>query len=117
VCSGQALAEQGTHITVALLLWGFHFEKKRDAQGKEIDIDIFDYTNGLNWRPQPFECVIRPRSKKILEAIRREGEKALEELQVYNGTTRCFPIDMVMTDGRYRMSEFYAKAANGEKVE
>ena len=90
VCSGQALAEQGTHITVARLLWGFNFLKKKDAQGKEIGIDIFDYTNGLNWRPRPFECIIEPRSEKIAATIRREGEKALEELLPYNGTTKYF---------------------------
>ena len=90
VCSGQALAEQGTHITVARLLWGFNFLKKKDAQGKDIGIDIFDYTNGLNWRPRPFECIIEPRSEKIAGTIRREAEKALEELLPYNGTTKYF---------------------------
>jgi hypothetical protein len=90
VCSGQALAEQGTHITVARLLWGFNFLKKKDAQDKEIDIDIFDYTNGLNWRPRSFECVITPRSEKIAATIHREGEKALEELRPYNVNTKYF---------------------------
>jgi len=69
VCSGQTLAEQGTHITVARLLWGFHFMKMKDSEGKQIDIDIFNYTNGLNWRPPPFECIIRPRSKRAEEII------------------------------------------------
>jgi cytochrome P450 len=53
--SGQALAEQGTNITIARRLWGFNFLKERDATGKEIDIDIFNYTSGLNWRPQHFD--------------------------------------------------------------
>lgn len=44
VCSGQGLAEQGTFITVARLLWGFKIEKAHDAEGKEIPVDIFDYT-------------------------------------------------------------------------
>lgn len=44
VCSGQGLAEQGTFITVARLLWGFRIQKALDEQGKEIPVDIFDYT-------------------------------------------------------------------------
>ena len=44
VCSGQALAEQGTWITVARLLWAFKIAKARNEKGQEIDVDIFDYT-------------------------------------------------------------------------
>lgn len=44
VCSGQALAEQGTWITVARLLWGFHIQKKRRADGGVVEVDIFNYT-------------------------------------------------------------------------
>lgn len=44
VCSGQGLAEQGTFITVARLLWGFNIEKALDEQGDEVDVDIFDFT-------------------------------------------------------------------------
>jgi cytochrome P450 len=44
VCSGQGLAEQGTFITIARLLWGFKMEKAIDKHGKEIPVDIFDYT-------------------------------------------------------------------------
>lgn len=53
------------------------------------------YRNGLNWRPQPFECSITPRSAEIGETIRREGKQALEELEQYRGETK------------YRMSTFY----------
>lgn len=44
VCSGQGLAEQGTFITVARLLWGFKIRKALDKQGQEIPVDIFNYT-------------------------------------------------------------------------
>ncbi|GAB1315358.1 Cytochrome P450 monooxygenase [Madurella fahalii] len=96
VCSGQALAEQGTWITVARLLWGFTIRKARDpATGREIDVDIFAFTNGLNMRPQPFQCEIVPRSAEIKETIIREGEQALADLKVHDG------------ESRYRMSTFY----------
>jgi cytochrome P450 len=44
VCSGQGLAEQGTFITVARLLWAFNIQKALDDQGREIPVDIFNYT-------------------------------------------------------------------------
>ncbi|GME48299.1 putative cytochrome p450 protein [Neofusicoccum parvum] len=94
VCSGQALAEQGTWLSVARMLWAFRIEKARDAEGREIPVDINDYTDGLNWRPRPFKCSFVPRSKEIAETIEREGKQALEDLQAYTGTTE------------YRMSLF-----------
>ncbi|KAF2834780.1 putative cytochrome P450 [Patellaria atrata CBS 101060] len=97
VCSGQALAEQGTYITIARILWGFNIRKARDKQGTEIPVDIFKYTNGLNMRPEPFKCQFVPRSEEIRETIEREGRAALDELQIYEGTTE------------YKMSDFYKK--------
>jgi hypothetical protein len=44
VCVGQALAEQGTFISIARLLWAFDIRKAVGADGKEIPVDIFDYT-------------------------------------------------------------------------
>ncbi|KAI0475373.1 cytochrome P450 [Xylariaceae sp. FL0804] len=98
VCSGQALAEQGTWITVARLLWGFDIRKKTRPDGSVVDVDIFNYTNGLNMRPQPFECDITPRSDEIRQTIEREGKQALAELEAqYRGETK------------YRMSTFYSR--------
>jgi hypothetical protein len=116
VCSGQALAEQGTWLTVARLIWGFKIAPAFDAIGKEIPVDIFNYTcviqrfksdsvhiiadnyrNGLNMRPQPFKVSIKPRSDRIREAILREGEQALADLAQFEGVTK------------YRMSTFYKK--------
>jgi cytochrome P450 len=45
VCSGQGLAEQGTFITIARLLWGFNIQTALGQDGKEIPVDIFDYTS------------------------------------------------------------------------
>ncbi|PVH96974.1 cytochrome P450 [Periconia macrospinosa] len=97
VCSGQALAEQGTWLTVARLIWGFKIEAALDADKKPIPVDINNYTNGLNWRPQPFKVSITPRSERIRQAIVREGEQALANLAQYEGETQ------------YRMSTFYKK--------
>nr|KAK5449212.1 hypothetical protein LTR18_002301 [Exophiala xenobiotica] len=95
VCSGQGLAEQGTFLTVARLLWAFNIQKALDKNGNEIPVDIFRYTNGLNMRPEPFECRITPRSPEIQETVEREGKQALEELSQFEG------------ESKYRMSTFY----------
>ncbi|TAQ87200.1 hypothetical protein B7494_g4462 [Chlorociboria aeruginascens] len=96
VCSGQVLAEQGTWITVARLLWAFNIRKAVDpVTGKEIEVDIFAFTNGLNMRPQPFKCEIVPRSQEIKDTVVREGEHALQDLKVLDG------------ESQYRMSTFY----------
>jgi len=114
ICSGQALAEQGTWLTVARLVWGFKIEPALDETGKPIPVDIFDYTyalnslmsmvssanqnrNGLNMRPQPFKVRITPRSEAIRQTIVREGEQALIDLAQFEGETK------------YRMSTFYNK--------
>jgi cytochrome P450 len=58
VCSGQGLAEQGTFITIARLLWAFNIWKALGPDGKEIPVDIFDYTSVIF----PFErCRTDPR--------------------------------------------------------
>ncbi|KAG4422156.1 hypothetical protein IFR04_004662 [Cadophora malorum] len=97
VCSGQGLAEQGTFMTISRLLWAFNIRKARDSAGKEIPVDIFDYTNGLNMRPNPFKCQIIPRSPEIRKTILREGEEALQRLSTYDGETK------------YRLSDWYQK--------
>lgn len=48
-------------------------------------------------RPQPFEVTIQPRSEHIKQAIIREGEQALADLEQFEGETK------------YRMSTFYAQ--------
>lgn len=95
ICSGQGLAEQGTFLSVARLLWAFNIQKALDDQGREIPVDINAYTNGLNMRPLPFDCRWTVRSEEIRRTVEREGQQALEELEMYKGETR------------YRMSTFY----------
>lgn len=106
VCSGQALAEQGTWISVARLLWGFEIGKWRDeVSGREEEVDIFKFTNGLNMRPEPFRCRIEVRGEEVKGTILREGREAREELAGYDG------------ESEYRMSTFYQQEKRKVKVE
>lgn len=47
-------------------------------------------------RPNPFECLITPRSPEIRATIEMEGRQALQDLSQYDGETK------------YRMSTYYA---------
>lgn len=98
ICSGQGLTEQGTFLSVARFLWAFNIQKALDERGYEIPVDINDYTNGLNMRPQPFPCRWTVRSEEIRRTVEREGKQAMEELDQYTGETK------------YRMSTFYQQA-------
>jgi len=82
------LAIAGTQISVARMLWAFNIQKGLDANGNEIPVDVFDYTNGLNFRPSPFKARFTPRSEAIKQTIIREAELALEELEKYNIDTK-----------------------------
>lgn len=37
---GKALAEQGTYISIARMLWAFNITKALNADGKPIDVDV-----------------------------------------------------------------------------
>lgn len=52
-------------------------------------------------RPEPFKCLITPRSDDIRQTIMKEGEQALDELSVYEGETK------------YKMSQFFEKPRIG----
>jgi hypothetical protein len=69
-------------ISITRILWGFDIKKAIDpVTGKEDEYNIFAYTDGFNSKPQPFRCVIEPRSEQIREVIESEaklGEKFLE---------------------------------------
>jgi len=81
ICPGEGLALNSLFMTLARLLWGFNFAKAKDANGKEIDVDIFAYTDGFNTRPRPFPCSITPRDPEFVEIMRREAEEADRELR------------------------------------
>lgn len=42
--AGQALAEQGTFLSVCRLVWAYKVEPAADEDGIEIPVDIFAYT-------------------------------------------------------------------------
>lgn len=62
---------------------GFNVSKAKDASGKEIDVDIFAFTDGFNSRPLPFPLAITPRDDHRKRVIEHEWEDANEQLSAY----------------------------------
>jgi len=61
-CVGQHVADDSLFINMAVLLWATKIERKRDASGQLIPLDVDGFVDhGLIVRPAPFECEISPR--------------------------------------------------------
>ena len=72
ICPGLNIAEKSLHLLVARLAWAVKIEKKR-RKGVEVEVPWYDYTEGFNVQPKPFEFELRARSEKrggMLEAGR-----------------------------------------------
>jgi len=83
ICPGMHLASNSVFMNVARILWGFNVSKAKDADGKEIPVDIFAYSSGFNSLPLPFPVTITPRSPAHVAVMEREFEAAQEEFKTY----------------------------------
>jgi cytochrome P450 len=88
VCSGQPLAEQGLIFSLARLIWAFDMKPGLDANGREVNLDIFAYSHSENIRPLPFKARFAPRSDAIRDLIHEEAARARESLRPYDGDTK-----------------------------
>lgn len=75
ICPGANLALNSLFIAMATLLWVYDI---KPVPGRAYD--IFDYTEGFNIRPKPFECRIQVRSDKHRQVLERDKETAHEFL-------------------------------------
>lgn len=55
------IAERSLYILTARIAWACHVEKKRDSNGKIVDVPWYDYTNGFNVQPNWFPFSMTPR--------------------------------------------------------
>ncbi|EXJ87635.1 hypothetical protein A1O3_04596 [Capronia epimyces CBS 606.96] len=65
ICPGADLASNNLFIAVARMLWAFDI---RPIKG--VVYDTYNYTDGFNSRPNPFECEIMVRSQRHEEVLR-----------------------------------------------
>ncbi|KAE8448174.1 hypothetical protein EG329_009778 [Mollisiaceae sp. DMI_Dod_QoI] len=80
ICPGADLAANSLFIALAKLIWAFDILPTREY-------DTFDYTDGFNIRPKPFDCQIRIRSEKHLRTLEKEkiqADKCMEMFPAYD---------------------------------
>lgn len=78
ICPGANLAANSLFIALAKLLWAYDI---KPIPGHKYD--IFDYTEGFNIRPKPFECVVSVRSDRHKQVLEQENEEARNLLEKF----------------------------------
>jgi len=71
------IAERSLFILTARILWACQMGKKKDSQGKEIEIPEYDYVAGFNTQPKFFEFELRDRKGrgKLVKEMYLESRK------------------------------------------
>ncbi|KAH7053207.1 cytochrome P450 [Macrophomina phaseolina] len=75
ICPGQHLAERNLFYVCSHLLWAVDIRKKKDAAGKDIEIDMDDVRPGLVNTMNPFEADVKPRSTEKSVWAKRNWEQ------------------------------------------
>ncbi|KAF8505426.1 cytochrome P450 [Russula emetica] len=75
VCVGRHVADNSLFINIAVMLWASKIERKRDASGQSVPLDVDGFTDeGLIARPVPFEFEVTPRFTETLSLLAQESE-------------------------------------------
>jgi hypothetical protein len=76
ICPGQNIAERSLHILTARVAWSGSIVRKRNVNGMELPLPLYDYTKGFNTQPEHFDFDMVPRSQARLAAIRESLREA-----------------------------------------
>ncbi|KAK7418150.1 hypothetical protein QQX98_004125 [Neonectria punicea] len=87
ICPGMHLGSASVAINIARILWAFEVNPAKGKDGKDIEADIFAFSEGFNSSPLPFPCSITPRSSRQVEVIERDFQDAMEDLKAYTVAT------------------------------
>ncbi|KAK3312975.1 cytochrome P450 [Apodospora peruviana] len=87
ICPGMHLASASVELNIARILWAFEIGPAKDEKGKNIEVDIFAFTDGFNSSPLPFPCSITPRSSEHVKVIEKEYEDVVKKLKAYTAVT------------------------------
>ena len=78
ICPGADLAVNSLFAALSKLIWAFDIIP---IPGRTYD--TFDYTDGFNIRPKPFQCIIKIRSESHRRVLEKEKIAADEELKKF----------------------------------
>ncbi|KAK4208371.1 Fumitremorgin C synthase [Rhypophila decipiens] len=87
ICPGMHLASASVELNIARILWAFDVGAAKDEKGRDIDVDIFAFSEGFNSSPLPFPCSITPRSPGHVKVIERDYAEAMDKLKVYSSAS------------------------------
>ncbi|KAF8505378.1 cytochrome P450 [Russula emetica] len=74
-CVGRHMADNSLFINIAILLWATKIERKKDASGRLLPLDVDGWVDvGLVIRPVPFEVEITPRFPEAPAMLAQERE-------------------------------------------
>ncbi|KAI1774320.1 cytochrome P450 [Hypoxylon cercidicola] len=83
ICPGMHLGSASVELNIARMLWAFEVGPAKDAAGKDIEVDIFAFSDGFNSSPLPFPCSIKPRTPGRAKVIEQEARDAIKSLRTY----------------------------------
>ncbi|KAE8442354.1 hypothetical protein EG329_003425 [Mollisiaceae sp. DMI_Dod_QoI] len=96
ICPGIHVAERSLFLGISRLLWSFDFKPALDGRGREILPDPERLTQGFVCMPEPFQCMITPRSKEKEKMVRSEWEEASGLLDKQTQQWKEVPQGMVL---------------------
>ncbi|KAI7971499.1 hypothetical protein EIK77_001375 [Talaromyces pinophilus] len=76
ICTGQHIAYNSLFLNVARILWACNIGPKIDADGREVPVDEWGFSDGFISRPLPFEVSITPRSEERTKLVEKAWEEA-----------------------------------------
>ncbi|KAF9644779.1 cytochrome P450 [Thelephora ganbajun] len=82
-CPGQNLARNSINLNAMNFLWAFNISRAKYPSGREKVYDLNDFSPGLLVAPNPFECVITPRSGGRAGIIRSEFSNAIPHFEPF----------------------------------
>ncbi|RFU23995.1 hypothetical protein B7463_g12342, partial [Scytalidium lignicola] len=75
ICPGLESAENALFIQVSSLAWACNVTRKKDKDGNDIPVPLYDYSAGTNTAPKPFAFDLIPRSQERLQLMRESSTK------------------------------------------
>lgn len=76
------------------MMWAFDVLPAKDNTGKDILPDPESLTQGFVCMPEPFPAMIRPRSQKRADLVRRAWAEAHDHLDQNTGQWKNVPAGM-----------------------
>ncbi|KAK3702409.1 hypothetical protein LTR37_014875 [Vermiconidia calcicola] len=79
ICPGMHIAERSLYIQIARIAWACDISKKKDMNGKEIDVPLYDYCDGFNVQPNFFHFNLKVRSNKHWKVVEEAYQREMED--------------------------------------